>query len=169
MGPVGPGFELRMELAGHKPGMVRQLDHFNDMLVRRYTGEQHSLLLHLFPVIVIEFISVAVALVNELLAVFAICLGADIQNTGILPQPHGAAPLVHIPLVRHQIDDVVGRRRVDFGRMRIRIPQHVAGKFHHRDLHTQANAQVRDPVFTGVAGGGDLAVDAAAAETSRAL
>ena len=44
--------------------------------------------------------------------------------------------------------------------------QHVAGKFHHGHLHTQADAQEGHPVFPGIADGGNHALDAPVAEAA---
>src|SRR4051794_23836785 len=39
---LGPALELRVELAGHEPGVVLELDDLDESAVRRLPGEDHS-------------------------------------------------------------------------------------------------------------------------------
>jgi hypothetical protein len=54
-----------------------------------------------------------------------------------------------------------------FRRVRVFHPRYVARKFDQRNLHTQANAEVRNIVFTRIACGSDLAFDTTVAEAAR--
>ena len=56
VGLVRLGFELRMELAGHEPGMVLQLNDLNEIIIRMDTCNDETSLFKPLPVIVIEFI-----------------------------------------------------------------------------------------------------------------
>ena len=62
MRAVGFGFEFRMELARHEPGMVRQLDDLHQVLARVVPREHHAGFLELLSIIIVEFIPVPVAL-----------------------------------------------------------------------------------------------------------
>ena len=67
MRPFGLGLEFRMELARHKPRMVRELDHFHQVLAGVDPAKDHAVFLKLLPVIIIEFIPVPVAFRNIIL------------------------------------------------------------------------------------------------------
>src|SRR5690606_23465328 len=54
-----------------------------------------------------------------------------------------------------------------FGRLRIGPAHHVTGVLDYGHLHTQADAQVRDFVLTGVLHGADFAFHATVTETTR--
>src|SRR5690606_41443652 len=47
------------------------------------------------------------------------------------------------------------------------LPIYMAREFNQRDLHAEADAEIRNLVFTGKARSGDLALHAALAETAR--
>ena len=57
-----------MELAGHEPWMIRQLDHFHK-IVNRETGEADTCLLEPAAVVVVNLVTVAVPFINIRLAV----------------------------------------------------------------------------------------------------
>ncbi len=56
---------------------------------------------------------------------------------------------------------------VELGGVGVGPAQHVTGELDDRDLHTQADAQIRDLVLTGITYRRDLALDAAQTETAR--
>ena len=58
------------------------------------------------------------------------------------------------------------RVRVELARVRAGEPAHVACELDDRALQAEAQAEERDAVLAGVAGGGDLALDAAEAEAA---
>ena len=60
MRPVRPGFEFRMILHAKEKGMIFQLHGFHQQSVRRYTGDDKTLLLQYIAVIVVKLIAVAV-------------------------------------------------------------------------------------------------------------
>ena len=70
-------------------------------------------------------------------------------------------------LLGHQVDDRVGRARVELRRVRAAQSGHVARELDHRHLHPQADAEERHALFARVADGVHLALDAAAAEAGR--
>ena len=55
---------------------------------------------------------------------------------------------------------------VELGGVRLLQPADVAGEFDGRDLHAEADAEIRDLVFAGILGGEDFAFDAAVAESA---
>ena len=69
MRAVRAGLQLRVRLRADEPGMLRQLDHLYDAAVRGLTGQKHAVLLKNLAVIVVDFIAVTMALVDDFLAV----------------------------------------------------------------------------------------------------
>ena len=67
--------------------MVRQLDHLDDAAVRGDAGEHHAVGGQGVAVIVVDFISVAVSLMNGFCAVERVGLGSFVQDTWIGAQP----------------------------------------------------------------------------------
>src|SRR5882672_12121528 len=59
--------EFRMELAGHEPRMIRQFDEFHQA-VGRESGKGHAGTRQLIQVMIVEFVAMAVPLVNRFLA-----------------------------------------------------------------------------------------------------
>ncbi len=55
---------------------------------------------------------------------------------------------------------------LEFGAVGAGHAGHVAGIFDNRNLHTQADAEIRHCGFTGITDSADLALDAALAETT---
>ena len=62
MGDLGAGFELRMELAPQKPGVIGDFDDLYQLPVGRGAGDAQARLGQAIPVLVVKFIAVAVAL-----------------------------------------------------------------------------------------------------------
>src|SRR5689334_8612219 len=61
--------ELRMELAGEKPRMVRELDHLDEQIVHRLARDHEPQILELLPIAVVELVAMAMALADHVLAV----------------------------------------------------------------------------------------------------
>jgi hypothetical protein len=104
------------------------------------------------------------------------CAIVPVLTSELCAQPHRAAhvrvgvalldrAVGVLPLVDQGNDRVPGVR-VEFGRVGAGQAGHVAGVLDGGDLHPQADAQIRDAVFAGVAGGDDLALDATLAEAT---
>ena len=165
--PVGPALELGMELAGHEPGMVAQLDDLDEPAVGRLAGQDHPGRLEGLAVAVVDLEPVAVALVDELLAVDRGCLRAGRQAGRVEPEPHRPALVLELALVGHEVDDLVLGELVELGRVSVRRPEDVAGQLDDRALEAEAQPEVRDPAVAGVLRGEDLALDPAVAEPTR--
>jgi hypothetical protein len=65
VGKIGLGFKFGMELGGHEKWMIWILDDFDEALFFRDRGDDESGLLELVLVIGVEFIPVAVALMDS--------------------------------------------------------------------------------------------------------
>ena len=64
---------------------------------------------------------------------------------------------MNISLPFEETDDRMRRAGVELGAVGSFEATGVAGEFNRRDLHSQADAEIRDVVFAGVARGGDFA------------
>ena len=155
-----------MELSGDKPAVCGIFHDLDKSAVRRQAGKAQSLFAKLLTEIVVQFVSVAVALVNSLLAVELIGLALLIKGAGVLAEAHRAALGGDALLLGHKVDDGVQRAARKLGRVCVRPADDIAGKFDDRYLHTQTDAQIRNILFSCVAGGKYHALDAAVAEAA---
>src|SRR5205823_5743616 len=73
----------------------------------------------------------------------------------------------HFALLVHEVDDGMGRMRVELARVCAGQAAGVASELDDRAVETEAQAEERHAVLPGKAGGGDLAFDAAEAEAAR--
>src|SRR3972149_4920117 len=64
MGLPRPGAQLRMELAGHEPGMVGELDDLHELLLGPEAGDPEAVLFQVLEVLVVHLEAVAVALLG---------------------------------------------------------------------------------------------------------
>ena len=146
---VGTRFELGVELDAHVEGAFGEFHRLYDVLVGRGTADGEARFFQRLLKVVIEFVSVAMALFDERLAVATGERRSLSDLTGIGPQTHGAAlddPL----LVGHQVDDQVGAMLVEFAAVGVRIPQDVACVFDNGNLHTEANTKIGQAILTSV-------------------
>ena len=117
-------------------------------------------------IVVVEFVAVAVALVDDKGAVEAVGQAAQNQLAGLASQAHGAAFVGDFLLLVQQRDDGVGGGRVEFRGVGLVQFQNIAREFNGGHLHAQAKAQIRNFVLARVAGGLNLAFDAPFAEAA---
>ena len=81
-------------------------------------------------------------------------------------EPHRAAHVVDLLLLRQQVDHGVGRLGIELGRVRAVHADHVAREVDDRELHAEADAEERDAALARDPRGVDLALDAAHAEAA---
>ena len=79
-------------------------------------------------------------------------------------EAHRPAELLDLLLLGQQVDDGIGRLRVHLGRVRPVEPDDVARELRHRDVHPEADAEVRDPALAGDTAGEDLPLPPPGAE-----
>ena len=156
-----------MELDGDEERMRRQLHDFDEVGVGIDAAHPQASLFHRLEVEVVELVAVAVALGDVVLAVDVVGQRPLQEVAGIGAEAHRMALHGERFLLLHQVDDRIGRQWIDFGGGGFGIAQDVAGKFHHRHLHAEADAEERDPMFAGIAHGADLALQASLAEARR--
>src|SRR5215468_5886872 len=160
------GAELRVELAGDEPRVVRQLDDLDELLLRPDPRDPQPGLLEVGQVVVVHLVTVAVALADDALPVGPRRAGALVDDDGVQPEPHRPALVDDLPLLGQEVDHVVGRRGLELRRVRALEPADVAGVLDDRALHAEADAEVRHAAFARVADRLDLPLDAPVAEAT---
>src|SRR5262245_45631923 len=101
--------ELGMELAGEVPGMPWQLSNFDELAVGRTAGDLQAVLGERRLVQAVEFVPVAMPLVDQPRSIGAFGQRARRQLAGVLAEAHCAAQVVDAEQVAQFVDDL--RRR----------------------------------------------------------
>ena len=101
----------------------------------------------------------AMTLADEILAVDAMGQGTRLDLAGIRAQTLRATLGIDVRLIGHEVDDRVLELRVEFRRGCFGHACHVAGELAHSRLQAQADAEEGHVVRTGIARGGDLALE----------
>ena len=161
-----PALELGVELAGHEPRVVAQLDDLDQAAIGRHARQEHARALEGLAVAVVHLEPVAVTLVDDLLAVDRARLRARQQLGRVQAQAHRAALVLEVALVGHEVDDRVRREHVELGRVDVVRLQDLARELDDRALQAEAQAEVRDPVVAREVRREDLALDAPMAEAA---
>src|SRR5262245_24916151 len=89
------------------------------------------------------------------------------EHAGVAAEAHRAALLREPALRCHEVDDGMGRLRVDLRRVGPLEAADVPRVLDDRHLHAEADAEERDLVLARVAHGRDLALGAARPEAHR--
>ena len=137
--------ELRMELNGQEPGMVRNLGDFVEPVLGE-AGELHSPRLHELRVASLEFVPVPVPFADPGSAVGAGGERTLPQNAGHRAHPHGAAHRFHAFEIAQQLEDLVFGMRVEFLGARPGESAFGAREFDHRPLESVADAEERHAI-----------------------
>ena len=120
MRPIRPALELGMELAGHEPRVVAQLDDLDQATVGRLAGQQHAAPLERVAVLVVDLEAVAMPLVDDLVAVAAAAFEPGVSLRRVEAEAHRAALVLHVALVGHEVDHRVLGEHVELGRVGVR-------------------------------------------------
>ena len=166
MGLIGTRFEFGVVLNSHIKITVVKLNGFNQVTVWRQSRKRKSRAFKHFAEVVVEFVAVAVAFADLLFAVSLCHCGVVADNAWIRSQTKRAA-LVGFACLAGQIVDYLGHVLSELARICVFKPNDVARELDDRDLHSQADSKVRDPVFPGVARGDYHALDSAVTEAAR--
>src|SRR6266581_3324109 len=160
MAAAGRRSEFRVELAADQPGMRRQLDHFAQLLALGEAGNAQALVLQSLHVLVVDLIAVAVAFVDHVRAVDLAREAPGLERCALSAQAHRPAEIglfvaaldaaVAVLPLGHERDHRVRRVAVEFRAVRAREADDVSREFDHRELHAQANAEIRDLVLARV-------------------
>ena len=164
---LGPRLELRVELRGDEERVRRGSSMTS---TRRSSGEvpDDDQAGGLEPLAQADrhLVAVAVALVDDGLAVDLARPRAGVELDRVGAQAHRAAEVGDLLLLGQQVDDRPLGLEVELGRVGALHAGDVAGELADRDLHAEADAEVRDPLLARDLRGADLALDAAAAEAA---
>src|SRR3989338_9193435 len=125
---------------------------------------------------VVHLVAMAVALVH-LVAINALRQRAGLDRAALRTEAHRAAqigiaaarlhPAVAVAPFGDQRDDRVFGFQIEFGAVRVSHACNMPRILDHRELHSEADAQIRYLVFARKTDCGDLAFRAALAETAR--
>src|SRR5690606_6852884 len=85
------GGEFRMELAGQVPGVRRHFDNLHEVAVQRLAGDLQARRFKAFHVVVVDFVAVAVALGDDVLAVAVPHQRTGLEAALLATEAHGAA------------------------------------------------------------------------------
>ena len=83
-----------------------------------------------------------------------------------MPQAHGAAQVLHLALLRKQVDHRIGCLRIELGAAGVLQAADIAGKLDHGALHAQADPEEGDSMRPGIVDRLHLATDAPIAKTA---
>src|SRR6266513_1179011 len=172
MPAAGRRGEFRMELAADEPRVRRQLDHLAQLLALGEAGSAQALVLQSLHILVVDFEAMAVAFVDHVRAVDLACEAPRLEHGALSTQPHRPAEIglfvaaldaaVAVLPLGHERDHRVRRVAVEFRAVRAREADDVS-----RELHAQADAQIRDLVLARVLDRLYHAFDSPPAETAR--
>ena len=109
-----------MILNAHEPFQGGDLYHLYQICLRILTRTHHTGGLILLLILVVELETMAMTLLDMLLAVCLQYLGALFQRTVVSTQTHGTSHIGNVLLLLHQIDHLMCRIRLHLRRVGIR-------------------------------------------------
>jgi hypothetical protein len=146
--------------------MVRELDHLDEAPLLVRPGDDQSGVDETRAKMVVDLVAVAVALVDDGIAVRRTRARALGEVDGLRPEPHRPAEILDLLLLRQKVDDRIGRLGIHLRRVRAGQPGHVPRKLGDRDVHAEADPEVGNPELARDAARRDLAFPAARAEAA---
>src|ERR1039458_8761372 len=162
----GAGLELRMELGCDEERVIVKLDHLHQALIGRGSRDAQTRALQAFAQKVVDLIAVAVALVDDGLAVDVPSERAVVELDRIGAQAHRSPEVGHLLLLGQQVYHGVGGLDVELGRVGTLHARHVPSELGHGALHAETYAQVGDLLLAGDLSGGDLPLDPSGTEAA---
>ena len=118
------------------------------------------------PILVVHLVAVPVTLVDDRLAVGLVRARAFGELDRLRAEAHRAAEVLDLLLLGQQVDHGMRRLRIHLGRVGAFEAEHVARELGDRDVHAEADAEVRDLALARDAAGEDLSLPAARAEAA---
>jgi hypothetical protein len=85
--------ELRVELAGDEPWMIRRFNHFDQRSIGGATGNLQAGFDDLRQQVVVHFVTMTVTLDDHILAVAIVHFGARLEQAFLSAEAHGAAQI----------------------------------------------------------------------------
>src|SRR5437667_8360279 len=102
---MGFAVKLGMKLAGNEEGMFGQFDYFDQFAIRRQSAEHKVGFLKSFPVRIIEFVAMPMALIDDKGAIATGSFCIHDQLAGLRTETHRAAFFDHpFLLIQHGND-----------------------------------------------------------------
>ena len=123
-------------------------------------------MLHNFTVVVVEFIAVAMAFADVLRAVAAAEHAALCGVAGVCAKAQSAALIGAVGLVGQKVYDLVFRISIKFAGIGVFEHADVPRKFNYGNLHTKADSEIWNMVFTAVFCGFYHTLDSALAKAA---
>src|SRR5258708_39495210 len=159
--------KFRVELCSYKPGMISQFYNFHQAIIRGTFADNDAFGFHTLAVLIIEFIAMAMTFEHNSFPIGLIGLTTRSEAANPVAQTHSTAFICDLALRIHQVNDGIRSLRVKFGTIRIMQSKHVASKLNDRNLHTQAETQVRFIRATGKVGSFNFTFDAPMTKAAR--
>src|ERR1700686_1155688 len=143
-------FELRMKLAADEMRMVRQFNHLHISAVRSRTGDAQARSSQRSLVFAIEFVTVPVAFADLSLPVNLMrqCPRLDLARPRA--QTHGSTKFLDTAQLTQLINNPMRGRWIELAGIGFCQSANIARKFNARGLHSQADAEVRNLLFTRI-------------------
>src|SRR2546427_4918670 len=143
-GALGTGLELGVELRGHEERVLGELDDLHQALVGRGARGAQPGSFQALAQQVVDLVAVAVALVDDGLAVDLARQRARVELDRVRAQAHRAAEVRYLLLLGQEVDHRVWRLDVHLRGVGPFHARDVARELRHRDVHAQADSQVGD-------------------------
>src|SRR5437764_11783658 len=137
-----------MELAGDEPGMSWQLDDFDETPLLEGSRDDEPCLDEASPEVVVDLVAVPVALVDHRLAVGLQGPRSRAELDRLRAEPHRAAEVLDLLLLRQQVDHRLRRLRIHLSRVRAFEAEHVPRVLGDDDVHAEAEPEIRDAALT---------------------
>ena len=127
-----------VELCTDVPLHARNLYNLHEVAFGVASHALHAGTLKLLLEVVVEFVAVAMALLDVLLIIYIEHARALLQHTLVCTQTHCSAHIRNILLLLHDVNDIVRSLLVHLSAVGIGIAEHVASKLYHHHLHAHA-------------------------------
>src|SRR5881394_4115014 len=132
---------LRMELATDEPRMIFELDDLDELSVGRDAGDVESFFFERRNVFGIHFITMTVALFDEIDTVRITRDRSLFQIARIFSESHRAAESVDADEIAQFVDDLVRRFVIELRRVRADHADDVPRELDRRALHAETHAE----------------------------
>ena len=119
-----------------------------------------------FPVIVVDFVAVAVALFDFFFAIKTKGFRRFIEEAGTGTESECSADIFHTVLVREQCDHRMRRLWVQLNAVRFVQSGYISGIFYDRKLHAEADPEKRNLVHASEADRFDFTINAAVSKAA---
>ena len=102
-----------MELTTYKPGVTLNLNHFDEVIIRRDPYNFQSVGHQSFFILSVKLVAMTMPFGNFGLAVSPESMGTRREHTGIGTEPHGASQVIDAPQFSELVDDPMWRGGIE--------------------------------------------------------